>query len=87
MLHKLCSKLHTEVSDMPFKVSDSFAEENGKYYIAHSAECDESYYNQDFTDPYILISGSSSPLIGRNPSEAVNSYCNLVKKVKSMYKE
>ena len=28
MLHKLCSKLHTEVSDMPFKVSDSFAEEN-----------------------------------------------------------
>ena len=28
MLHVLCSKLHTEVSDMPFKVSDSFAEEN-----------------------------------------------------------
>ena len=28
MLHTLCSKLHTEVSDMPFKVSDSFIEEN-----------------------------------------------------------
>lgn len=28
MLHKLCSKLHTEVSEMPFKISDSFAEEN-----------------------------------------------------------
>ena len=28
MLHKLCSHLHTEVSDMPFKVSDSFIEEN-----------------------------------------------------------
>lgn len=28
MLHRLCSHLHTEVSDMPFKVSDSFAEEN-----------------------------------------------------------
>ena len=28
MLHTLCSKLHTEVSDMPFKVSDSFMEEN-----------------------------------------------------------
>ena len=28
MLHKLCSRLHTEVSDMPFKVSDSFVEEN-----------------------------------------------------------
>ena len=28
MLHKLCSNLHTEVSDLPFKVSDSFAEEN-----------------------------------------------------------
>ena len=29
MLYTLCSKLHTEVSDnMPFKVSDSFIEEN-----------------------------------------------------------
>ena len=28
MLHKLCSNLHTEVSDMPFKVSDSFIDEN-----------------------------------------------------------
>lgn len=28
MLHTLCSELHTEVSDMPFKVSDSFIEEN-----------------------------------------------------------
>ena len=28
MLHVLCSNLHTEVSDMPFKVSDSFIEEN-----------------------------------------------------------
>ena len=28
MLHTLCSKLHTEVSEMPFKVSDSFMEEN-----------------------------------------------------------
>ena len=28
MLYTLCSKLHTEVSDMPFKVSDSFMEEN-----------------------------------------------------------
>ena len=28
MLHKLCSHLHTEVSDMPFKVSDLFITEN-----------------------------------------------------------
>lgn len=28
MLHTLCSALHTEVSDMPFKVSDQFVEEN-----------------------------------------------------------
>lgn len=28
MLHTLCSNLHTEVSGMPFKVSDSFIEEN-----------------------------------------------------------
>ena len=28
MLHTLCSELHTEVTDMPFKVSDSFIDEN-----------------------------------------------------------
>jgi L-fucose isomerase-like protein len=28
MLHVLCSQLHTEVSDLPFKVSDSFIAEN-----------------------------------------------------------
>ena len=28
MLYTLCSQLHTEVSDMPFKVSDTFIEEN-----------------------------------------------------------
>ena len=28
MLHTLCSSLHTEVSGMPFKISDSFIEEN-----------------------------------------------------------
>ena len=28
MLHVLCSELHTEVSGMPFKVSDTFIEEN-----------------------------------------------------------
>ncbi len=28
MVHVLCSQLHTEVSDMPFKVSDSFAADN-----------------------------------------------------------
>ena len=28
MLYTLCSQLHTEVSDVPFKVSDSFIEEN-----------------------------------------------------------
>ena len=28
MLYTLCSELHTEVSDMPFKVSDTFIEEN-----------------------------------------------------------
>ena len=28
MMYTLCSELHTEVTDMPFKVSDSFMEEN-----------------------------------------------------------
>ena len=28
MLYTLCSELHTEKSPMPFKVSDSFIEEN-----------------------------------------------------------
>lgn len=66
-------------------INDEHHVENGKYYMAHSAEKDESYYNQDFTKPYILISGSSSPEISKNRAKAVNAYSNLVNEVKRSY--
>lgn len=66
-------------------INDSHQVDNGKYYLAHSSECDESYYNQDFTNPYILISGSSSYKIGVNPATTIEVYVNLIQKIKSIY--
>ena len=44
-------------------VNDDHKVTNGRYYMSHSSECDEAYYEFDFTKPYALISGSSA-LIG-----------------------
>lgn len=66
-------------------INDGHQVENGKYYLAHSAEKDESYFNQDFTKPYILVSGSSSPVIESNREKAVTAYSNLVKEIKQSY--
>lgn len=57
---------------------------NGKYYIPHSSERDEAYFQFDFSEPYVCISGSSA-IIGAckgDLSVAVKAYSNLVKKVK-----
>lgn len=66
-------------------INDEHHIENGKYYLAHSAEKDESYFNQDFTKPYILVSGSSSPVIEKNRKQAVDAYSNLVNSIKRSY--
>ena len=66
-------------------INDGHQVENGKYYLAHSAEKDESYFNQDFIKPYILVSGSSSPTIYNNRDKAVEAYSCLVKKIKQSY--
>ena len=66
-------------------INDEHKVENGKYYLAHSAENDESYFNQDFSQPYILISGSSSPAIAKNRNKAVTAYSKLVEKIKNSY--
>lgn len=66
-------------------INDGHKVLNGKYYLAHSAEKDESYYNQDFSGNYILIAASSSPRISRNIENAINSYSYLVNRLKSVY--
>lgn len=65
-------------------VNDDHKIENGKYYIPRTAECDEAYYEFDFTKPYACISGSSA-LIGvcqGDMSMAVRVYSRLVNKAK-----
>lgn len=65
-------------------VNDDHKIENGKYYIPHTAECDEAYYEFDFSKPYACISGSSA-LIGvcqGDMSIAIRAYSRLVNKAK-----
>ena len=65
-------------------VNDDHKVENGKYYIPHSAECDEAYHEFDFTEPYACISGSSA-IIGvchGDMSIAIKTYSCLVEKAK-----
>ncbi|HRF68408.1 MAG TPA: polysaccharide pyruvyl transferase family protein [Muribaculum sp.] len=66
-------------------VNDSHVIDNGKYYLSHDAECDEAYYNLDFTEPYILISGSSSAKITIDEEQAISSYSSLVKELRANY--
>lgn len=68
MLYTLCSHLHTEVSDMPFKVSDSFIEEN--QVVAVLSGGTEALFldllkekKLDLKRPiYLLVSGFSNSL-------------------------
>lgn len=65
-------------------VNDNHVITNGKYYIAHSVECDEAYYEYDFSKSYVCISGSSA-IIGVCKGDlniAINAYCNLVEMAK-----
>lgn len=69
-------------------VNDDFKVTNGKYVMGMQGATDESFYNFDFTKPYICISGSSA--VGnasKNKSEAVDIYTKLVQEVKSEFKE
>lgn len=58
---------------------------NGKYYLAHAAECDESYYNQDFTSKYILIAGSSAGFNNENYQKGIDAYSYLVQQLQKVY--
>lgn len=66
-------------------VNDNHIVENGKYYLAHDAECDEAYSNLDFTKPYILVSGSSSAKINEYLKEAIEAYCSLIRRLQAKY--
>lgn len=65
-------------------VNDDHKVTNGRYYMSHSSECDEAYYEFDFTKPYALISGSSA-LIGVCHGDmelAIKAYSELTEKAK-----
>lgn len=69
-------------------INDNHTVENGRYYIPQIAATDESYYQFDFTKPYVCISGSSA-IIGACKGDlkiAIESYKELVKNVKSELK-
>ncbi len=66
-------------------INDNHIIENGKYYLAHDAECDEAYSNLDFTKPYILVSGSSSSKIGEHLKETIETYCSLIRGLQAKY--
>ena len=68
MLHTLCSELHTEVSTIPFKVSDSFIEENQVVAVL-TGGTEAQFVNLvkskeiDLKQPiYLMVSGYSNSL-------------------------
>lgn len=65
-------------------VNDNHVVNNGRYYIPHSAECDENYSILDFSRPYICVSGSSAIIkaCNGNIEIAIMRYCNLIQKIK-----
>ena len=63
-------------------VNDYHKVNNLKYYMAHSAECDEFYTNVRFDKPYALIAASSAAVIGDNYDITIEAYCNLVLRAK-----
>lgn len=66
-------------------INDGHIVTNGKYYMPHVEESDEFYKNYDFTEPYICVAGSSSYQIGANQELAIQSYSNLVEKIKTEF--
>lgn len=68
-------------------INDGFKVTNGIYHIPFRYETDESFYQYDFKNPYILICASSSSLIINNLSKAIDVYTALVEKCKIEFPE
>lgn len=66
-------------------INDGFKVENYKYFMPHVDECDEFYSALDFTNPYILISGSSSAKISLYTDKAVDIYSRIVENIRNIY--
>lgn len=66
-------------------INDNHKVTDGKYYLSHDSESDEAYINLDFTRKYILVSGSSAPIIGENKNAAIDSFSKLIDKLKLNY--
>lgn len=69
-------------------INDSFRIPDGKYVIGMSGASNSSFYNFNFEEPYILISGSSSVGVATHDTkEAVERYCALVNEVKNSFNQ
>ena len=66
-------------------INDSFRITDGKYYIPFGKETDESYYDYDYSKPYILISGSSSSKQGKYKEQLVEAFVKLTTEIKQHY--
>lgn len=68
-------------------INDDFEVKNGKYIMGMSGAEDSSFYDFDFSKPYICISGSSSiGLASKYKDEPVDVYTKLVSRIKEEFK-
>ena len=67
-------------------INDDFKVNNAKYIMGMSGATDNSFYDFDFSKPYICISGSSSVgVVANSKEEIVNVYTELVQDVQSAF--
>lgn len=66
-------------------INDNFKIIDGKYFTPFPFEDDQSYFEFNFSKPYILICGSSSSLISRNIKETIDSYSMLGCEIKEKF--
>jgi polysaccharide pyruvyl transferase WcaK-like protein len=67
-------------------VNDDHRVSDLKYYLAHSAESDDSYSGFTFDKPYALIAGSSGGILRLDRREVVESYTRLVERTRDELK-
>ncbi|MCI9623639.1 MAG: polysaccharide pyruvyl transferase family protein [Lachnospiraceae bacterium] len=63
-------------------INDSLKITNGKYYIGFSQATDASFWEYDFSAPYICISGSSLYRGARNENDVIEHYVKLIDTIK-----
>lgn len=70
-------------------INDDFKVKDGKYFASVNGAEDSAFSDLDFSNKYILVSGSSSVSLASNGdmAKAINVYSNLVRNIKSSFPE